>query len=95
MVAARLLNQATLAARFAWQRHEEVAADLRGLATSAMNQETLDSLLGLEGRGAALYFAGLAESLPEEWGFDGRQRKPPSDPVNAMLSFGTTTPPPP
>lgn len=90
VVAARLLNQATLAVRFGWQRHEEVAADLRGLAASAMNQSSVDSLLGLEGRGAALYFAALAESLPEEWAFDGRQRQPPPDPVNAMLSFGST-----
>ena len=46
------------------------------------------TLLGLEGAAAASYFAALAAVLPVEWGFQGRRRRPPPDPVNALLSFG-------
>jgi CRISPR-associated protein Cas1 len=90
LVTAKLHNQATLAVRFDWRGREAAAGELRRLAAAAANQGTVESLLGLEGRGAALFFAALAENLPAEWGFSRRQRQPPPDPVNAMLSFGYT-----
>lgn len=46
------------------------------------------SLLGLEGAGTAAYFGVFGKLLKEEWGFQRRQRRPPRDPVNALLSFG-------
>jgi hypothetical protein len=48
------------------------------------------SLRGLEGAGAAAYFEGFADLLPERLKFSGRNRRPPRDPVNAMLSLGYT-----
>lgn len=49
-------------------------------------------LLGIEGTAAALYFEQFATMLKETeaWKFDwnGRNRRPPRDPVNAMLSLG-------
>jgi len=90
VVAAKLHNAATLVVRFEWQGRDEAAGELRELAGSAVNQGTVESLLGFEGRGAAVFFAALAANLPAEWGFAGRQRQPPPDPVNAMLSFGYT-----
>lgn len=50
----------------------------------------LASLRGVEGRAAAIYFDALSQYLPESLGFDGRNRRPPKDPVNAMLSLGYT-----
>jgi len=50
------------------------------------------SLLGLEGNLAALYFkvlpALLSETVPSEFQFSGRNRRPPKDRFNALLSFG-------
>jgi CRISPR-associated protein Cas1 len=46
------------------------------------------TLLGLEGSGTAFYFGVLGRLLKEGWGFERRQRRPPRDPVNALLSFG-------
>lgn len=48
----------------------------------------LDALRGVEGRAARSYFAAFAELLPEGWSFSGRNRHPPMDPVNALLSYG-------
>jgi CRISPR-associated protein Cas1 len=90
VVAAKLHNQATLATRFGWQSHDDLAAGLRDLEQRTANPDSLEGLLGLEGRGAALYFAALAASLPEGWAFHGRKRHPAPDPVNALLSFGYT-----
>jgi CRISPR-associated protein Cas1 len=48
----------------------------------------LGTLQGLEGAGSRAYFGVLGRLLVGEWTFEGRQRRPPRDPVNALLSFG-------
>jgi CRISPR-associated protein Cas1 len=45
-------------------------------------------LRGVEGSAAAAYFRGFASWVPRQLGFAGRQRRPPRDPVNSLLSFG-------
>lgn len=49
-------------------------------------------LLGIEGSAAAMYFEQFNSMLKrrDEWKFDfrGRNRRPPRDPVNALLSLG-------
>lgn len=50
----------------------------------------LGSLQGLEGAGAAAYFGAFPKLLRATFGFDGRRKRPPTDPVNALLSFGYT-----
>lgn len=53
--------------------------------------EDLDSLRGLEGECASVYFGVLDELIlnqKEDFSFQGRNRRPPLDNVNAMLSFG-------
>ena len=52
--------------------------------------KTLDLVRGIEGQAAAAWFAGLKQMIPEEWGFRGRNRRPPQDPVNALLSLAYT-----
>jgi CRISP-associated protein Cas1 len=49
-----------------------------------------DTLMGLEGVAAAAWFRWLGHSLAPAWGFHGRNRRPPRDPVNALLSLGYT-----
>jgi CRISPR-associated protein Cas1 len=48
------------------------------------------ALMGVEGFGTQRYFAGLRAIIAEEWGFAGRVRRPPTDPVNVLLSLGYT-----
>jgi CRISP-associated protein Cas1 len=62
-------------------------ADLRDAAADAQN---LDMLRGLEGTAAAVYFGQFATMLSDKVAFDfnGRNRRPPRDPVNALLSQG-------
>ena len=52
----------------------------------------LTELLGIEGRAAAIYFEQFESMLKQrvDWKFDwhGRNRRPPRDPVNALLSLG-------
>ena len=66
--------------------------DLKRHAERARHAAALAELLGLEGNAAALYFANFASLLKREgsepaFEFEKRNRRPPTDPVNAMLSF--------
>ncbi len=49
------------------------------------------SLMGIEGKAAAVYFGCFAELIKvKEISFNGRNRRPPRDPVNVLLSLGYT-----
>lgn len=91
IVQAKLTNQATVLARIRRARDKpqagEAAAALRELARKVEAQRDLDALRGLEGSGAATYFQHLPLAFTEDWGFTRRVRRPPTDPVNAVLSL--------
>ena len=64
--------------------------EIERYATRAQTAKTYDTLLGLEGMAARLYFShfnGMLKSELPEFQFNGRNRRPPKDPVNAILSF--------
>jgi len=67
----------------------EVLDQLAGLMRKVESTTDAASLLGMEGMAAKEYFAGFARLLHggEEFNIEGRNRRPPRDPVNAMLSF--------
>lgn len=49
---------------------------------------TIDEVRGLEGNAASSYFAAFGDLLLSgEFRFDGRNKRPPRDPVNALLGF--------
>jgi len=52
--------------------------------------ETLDSLRGYEGGGSGQYFSVLPLLFKDDWRFSKRVRRPPTDPVNSLLSLGYT-----
>jgi len=54
-------------------------------ATDAV--ESVPSLLGVEGAASAAYFGVFGQLLRQPLGFGRRLRRPPPDPVNALLSF--------
>lgn len=47
-----------------------------------------DELMGIEGICARLYYQALRHWFHPQWQFQGRNRRPPLDPVNALLSWG-------
>lgn len=57
-----------------------------------LDSETPDlaTLRGIEGSASAAGFRALQTCLPPSLGFIGRKRRPPPDPVNALLSLGYT-----
>ncbi|EDX74508.1 CRISPR-associated protein Cas1, putative [Coleofasciculus chthonoplastes PCC 7420] len=67
-------------------------AQMKAVLKNVSSAPSRESLLGLEGNLAASYFAALpcliAATVPPELRFDHRNRRPPKDRFNALLSFG-------
>ncbi|MBR5195352.1 MAG: CRISPR-associated endonuclease Cas1 [Akkermansia sp.] len=69
---------------------DSVLRELARLRDSCQKQLSLESLRGVEGAAAALYFSYFSTMLKDKMGFEfsSRNRRPPKDPVNALLSLG-------
>jgi CRISPR-associated protein Cas1 len=58
------------------------------LTKKAARTSPIESLRGIEGQAAAVYFEGFRRMLRRGMLFSKRTRRPPKDPVNSLLSFG-------
>lgn len=96
IVDSKIANQRTLLRRN-WKSDEKNPQSiLNGLSSDRRNAEqaeSLSSLLGFEGSAASRYFGNFEHMIttPDddslEFDFSGRNRRPPMDPVNALLSL--------
>lgn len=101
LIAAKIANTRTLlqrAARDHGEKAPDSAADLLRTADFLSQRlellpraETLDTIRGIEGDSAVAYFAVFNRLItlpdPGPLQLNGRTRRPPLDPVNALLSF--------
>jgi CRISPR-associated protein Cas1 len=90
-VSSKILNCRTLLRRNTAAPSAVALSELKQLARKAEAAESLESLLGIEGTAARRYFGEFAGMLTganqEQFDLEGRNRRPPRDPVNALLSF--------
>ena len=101
LVAAKIANCRTQLRRN-WkleEKPERLLADLKRIQKQSEHAENLETLLGIEGNAAALYFGHFRNTLKPaaaedeallSFDFTLRNRRPPTDPINAMLSFAYT-----
>jgi CRISPR-associated protein Cas1 len=89
MIVAKIKNQRVILRRNARADVERAIVELARLAIAARSASSADLLLGIEGLAARTYFGSFAGLLrePASFKFEGRNRRPPTDPVNALLSF--------
>jgi CRISP-associated protein Cas1 len=95
IVGGKLLNSKQLLLRL--NRRREILAVQKAIAgiisdLQAVESVTdLDTLRGYEGVSAARYFPALGQLIVnDDFQFSHRHRQPPTDPINALLSFGYT-----
>jgi CRISPR-associated protein Cas1 len=92
-VAAKIRNQRTLLQRNHTEPPRDILVRMKELAARATEVAALDQLLGIEGTAARLYFGAFAGMIKVDDGetpafsFEHRNRRPPRDPVNALLSL--------
>lgn len=95
IVTAKLHNLRSLLRRYARRLQDDAlvkaARSITRIQRKLVQAETLEQLRGYEGSGSAVYFGVLGRLLTaSDFDFNGRNRRPPKDPVNALLSFGYT-----
>ena len=97
LVAGKIRNQRTLLQRNHVEPKRQTLVGMKEMAERAEGAGSLEELLGIEGNAARMYFGEFAGMMkPDEeagtsalpFEMDGRNRRPPRDPVNAMLSLG-------
>ena len=89
-VASKILNCRTLLRRNHASPNSVALSELKQLSRKARSADSIESLLGIEGTAARRYFgefSGMLTDGKDELDLDGRNRRPPRDPVNALLSF--------
>lgn len=94
MVEGKVRNARTLLSRNGRQRDDDLFASLKDLADHARVATSVATLLGLEGAAARLYFSAFSTMLRDDlrlpgavFSFEGRNRRPPLDAVNCLLSY--------
>lgn len=95
LVTAKIKNALGLIRRYRKRYPELDFSQEMALLDDALNgiesQTQVSSLLGVEGHATAVYFRAFGRMLrQEEMPFIKRTRRPPKNPVNALLSFGYT-----
>ncbi|MDW7774377.1 MAG: CRISPR-associated endonuclease Cas1 [Desulfobulbaceae bacterium] len=88
----KLENQARLLLRRASQYNTDAlrnsAVQIKALQQKLAATEDLDQVRGIEGYGAKLFYSVFGLLLRNDrFQFSGRNRRPPLDPINALLSF--------
>lgn len=91
-VAGKIYNQRTLLRRNAKELPNESLVFLREMRRKSMTANNLQELLGMEGAAAREYFSKFTLLFKQQdarttFDFTTRNRRPPRDPVNALLSF--------
>jgi CRISPR-associated protein Cas1 len=98
LVAGKVRNQRTMLQRNHIEPKKSSLDMMKALADGAERSQDLQSLLGIEGSAARVYFGEFSgmikpgqepgeESSGFSFDFEGRNRRPPRDPVNALLSL--------
>jgi CRISPR-associated protein Cas1 len=100
ITAGKIRNQRTLLMRNHVEPPATALFEMKRMAERAEQSGSMEELLGLEGNAARVYFGLFGGMLKVEredgevddggfrFDFEGRTRRPPRDPVNALLSLG-------
>lgn len=91
VVTGKLANMATVLMRIHRKRaNKQLVAQarrLRNIITQAGNATSIEVLRGYEGQGSAIYFSLFNRGFDQDQNFTHRVRRPPTDPINAVLSL--------
>lgn len=87
---ARMFVTSKIHAQQQWLATEDESDLLKRYLEQAAHAPDLNTLMGVEGAAAACYFGAWKDWWPAQWEFTHRNRRPPRDPVNSLLSLGYT-----
>lgn len=92
IIDAKIRNQIVIMRRYARNKEvniERSIDEMQYMLQKIKNKcSTIEQLMGYEGAAAKIYFKVIGKLINPEFAFDGRNRRPPLDPFNSMLSLG-------
>lgn len=94
VVQAKIQNYRTFLLRYSRNhpafKPEKYVDEMTRLEKKLQEADSTDVIRGIEGAATAVYYLGFSKIVQPPFVFQGRNRRPPTDPVNGMLSFGYT-----
>jgi CRISP-associated protein Cas1 len=94
IVLAKLHNSRALLLKLNRRRPSAKAASAIALIAELMDNlsqaDSMDALRGYEGKAATVYFQALGSLFTGVFEFDKRTKRPPTDPINSLMSLGYT-----
>lgn len=88
---AKIKNQSVVLRRYA--RNQDISVDesiakMIQLGKKIDRCDNIEEVMGFEGAAARIYFSELGKLIDPEFKFTGRNRMPPRDPFNSVISLG-------
>ena len=91
IINAKINNQIVILRRYARNQNIDVGDEISTMKRMANLVKTADSVekvMGSEGYAAKTYFSALGKLVDRKFAFKGRNKRPPKDPFNSMISLG-------
>ena len=91
IIKAKIHNQRVVLARYAKSKGIDVHEYDRSMSfdeKDVLKSISANELMGHEGHAAKAYFGGLSVCIDPDFAFKGRNKRPPMDPFNSMISLG-------
>ena len=89
----KINNQIAVLENFNWENDYDFKSDIKKMCSLQKlleRKETPNEILGVEGMVSNIYFGAFGNMLKCDFKFDGRNRRPPRDPVNVIISLAYT-----
>lgn len=93
IVEAKINNQLVVVRRYlrtAMVKEDEGLFQIGNARKKVQEAESIEQIMGYEGIASKYYFKIISSLVEEAFQFSGRNRRPPKDPFNSMLSLGYT-----
>lgn len=93
IIKAKIHNQIVILKRYIRNSTENLENEISSIEAIKNKIDmctSINQIIGYEGNASKNYFRGISMIINEEFGFRGRNRMPPKDPFNSMISLGYT-----
>lgn len=93
ILGAKIHNQVVMLRRYTRNSSidlKEAISAMKRFEQKIPNCTLIEQAMGYEGAASRYYFSGLSKLVPMDFQFSGRNRRPPKDAFNSMLSLGYT-----
>ena len=88
---AKIHNQRVVLKRYERSSSEDLQEECKNIKIAEnklQNSSSIEEIMGYEGNASRNYFKGVSKIVKEDFKFNGRNRQPPKDPFNSMISLG-------